>query len=93
MSDVSPEAMAEYLRDIDRMTRDCFLYMGKQRGSAAIETLIDKEHESFKLTDTRTSGWHSHKVSGVGVGGAAGLADSAILEQRYTKSVTDFNQP
>jgi putative sugar O-methyltransferase len=89
MSDVSPEAMAEYLRNIDRMTRHCFLYMGKQRGGATIQTLISKDHESFKLTDTRTSGWHSHKVSGAGVGGAAGLADSTILEQRYTKSATD----
>jgi putative sugar O-methyltransferase len=86
MSDLSSGAMEEYLRDIDRMTRDCFFYMGRLRGSEAIEALINKEHESFRLTDTHTSGWHSHKVSGVGVGGAAGLADSTILEQRYTKT-------
>jgi putative sugar O-methyltransferase len=88
MSDVSPEAMTEYLRNIDRMTQDCFFYMGKQRGSEAIGALIKKEHPSFELTDTHTSGWHSHKVSGVGVGGAAGLADSTIMEQRYTRSKT-----
>jgi putative sugar O-methyltransferase len=88
MSDISPGAMTEYLQNIDRMTRDCFFYMGKQRGSEAIEALIKKEHTSFELTETRTSGWHSHKVSGVGVGGVAGLADSTILEQRYTRSTT-----
>jgi hypothetical protein len=87
MSDVSPKAMTEYLRNIDRMTRDCFFYMGKQRGSEAIEALIKKDHMSFELTETHTSGWHSHTVSGVGVGGA-GLADSTILEQRYTRSKT-----
>ena len=62
--------------------------MGRQRGSEAIEALVEKEHTSFELTETRTSGWHSHKVSGAGVGGAAGLADSTILEQRYTRSTT-----
>jgi putative sugar O-methyltransferase len=93
MSDMSQEAMAEYLKNIDVITRDCFFYMGKQRGSAAIEALISKKHESFKLTDTRTSGWHSHKVSGAGVGGAAGVADSTILKQRYTKSATNSNKP
>jgi hypothetical protein len=88
MSDVSPRAMAEYLRNIDYITRDCFFYMGRQRGSEAIEALIKREHTSFELSKTRTSGWHSHKVSGAGVGGAAGLADSTILEQRYTRSTT-----
>jgi putative sugar O-methyltransferase len=86
MSDLSPGVMAEYLRNIDRMTRDSFFYMGRQRGSEAIEALIKKEHTSFELAETHTSGWHSHKVSGAGVGGAAGLMDSTILEQRYTRS-------
>jgi putative sugar O-methyltransferase len=87
MSDISPVALVDYLENIDRMTRGCFLYIGNSRASESISGLMSQRHDSFELTETRSSGWHSHKVSGAGVGGAAGLAASTMLEQCYRRAV------
>ena len=87
MSDISSEALVEYLSNIDRMTRGSFLYVGNSRASESIAALVSKRYSSFKLAETRSSGWHSHKVSGAGVGGAAGLAASTMLEQCYRRRV------
>jgi putative sugar O-methyltransferase len=86
ISDLSLAATVEYLNDISRMTRKGLLFIGNQRVSNAISNFICESHNSFRLTDTRVSGWHSYKVSGAGVGGAAGLADSAGVEQCYSRS-------
>jgi hypothetical protein len=86
MSDISPQAMVEYMNNIVRMTRHDFLYIGNSRASKAISDLVDQSYGSFQLSETRSSGWHSHKVSGAGVGGAAGLAASTLLEQCYTRT-------
>jgi hypothetical protein len=86
MSDISPGAMAEYLEQIDRITKNCLFHIGRQQGSESISELLNQKENSFKLSETRTSGWHSHKVSGAGVGGAAGLAASTMFEQCYTRS-------
>jgi hypothetical protein len=83
ISDVSPQAMTEYMNNIADMTRSAFLYIGNSRASKLISDLIDRNHGSFKLTTTHSSGWHSHKVSGAGVGGAAGRAASMMFEQCY----------
>jgi putative sugar O-methyltransferase len=88
MSDLSSEAMSEYLRNIDRMTRHGFLYVAKKQASDLISDLIGRGHASLKLAETRSSGWHSHKVSGAGVGGAAGLAASTTFEQHYVRNTT-----
>jgi putative sugar O-methyltransferase len=85
MSDISPSAMAEYLRHIERITTNCLFLIGKQQGSESISELLNLKENSFELSETRTSGWHSHKISGAGVGGAAGLAASTMFEQRYTR--------
>jgi putative sugar O-methyltransferase len=85
MSDISPGAVAEYLKHIERMTTNCVFYIGRQQGSESISELLNLKKNSFRLSETRTSGWHSHKVSGAGVGGAAGLAASAMFEQCYTR--------
>jgi hypothetical protein len=87
MSDISSEALVDYLDNIDRMTRGCFLYIGNSRASESISGLMRQRHDSFEQTETRSSGWHSHKVSGAGVGGAAGLAASTMLEQCYRRTV------
>ena len=87
MSDISAEAMAEYMKNIVDMTRSSFLYIGNSRASKSISDLVEHNHNKFKLTATHSSGWHSHKVSGAGVGGAAGLAASTMLEQCYTHIV------
>jgi len=93
MSDISSEAMVEYLNNIDRMTRDCLLYIGNMRASESISDLVSQRCGSFELTETRSSGWHSHKISGAGVGGAAGLAASTMLEQCYMQTVALQNKP
>jgi hypothetical protein len=86
MSDISSEAMTEYLNQIDRITKDWFFYIGKQQTGESISNLLERKDDSFRLSETRTSGWHSHKVSGAGVGGAAGLAASSMFEQRYRRA-------
>jgi putative sugar O-methyltransferase len=88
MSDISSGAMVEYLEHINRTTRDCFLYIGKERTSESISDLFDQRGDSFKLSETRASGWHSHKVSGAG--SALGLG-STILEQVYTRTALDVD--
>jgi putative sugar O-methyltransferase len=85
MSDLSVEAMEVYLNNIDRMTRDSFFCIGKKQASELISDLIAKEHRSFQLAETRSSGWHSHKISGAGVGGSAGLAASTMFEEHYRR--------
>ena len=89
ISDLSFVALETYLNNIDRMTRDSFFCIGKKQASESISDLISREHRSFHLAETRSSGWHSHKVSGAGVGGAAGLAASAMLEQHYRRLPSD----
>jgi putative sugar O-methyltransferase len=92
MSDISSEALVEYLNNIDRMTRGCLLYIGNSRASESMLDLVRQRHGSFELAETRSSGWHSHKISGAGVGGAAGLAASTMLEQCYRRTVISQNR-
>ncbi len=93
MSDISPGAMVEYLNIIDRMTRHCLLYIGNSRASKSISDLVSQRYDSFELAETRSSGWHSHKISGAGVGGAAGLAASTMLEQCYRRTAASQLKP
>jgi putative sugar O-methyltransferase len=92
MSDISSEALMEYLNNIDRMTRDSLLYMGNSRASELILGMVRRSYDSFELAETHSSGWRSHKVSGAGVGGAAALAESTMLEQCYRKTVALQNK-
>jgi hypothetical protein len=87
MSEISQQAMVEYMNNIVRMTRRDFLYIGNSRASKSISDLVRQSDNSFQLAETRSSGWHSHKVSGAGVGGAAGLAASTLFEQCYTRRI------
>lgn len=93
MSDISSEALGDYLTNIDRITRGPLLYIGNSGASESIADLISKNYESFELAETRSSGWRSHKISGAGVGGAAGLAASTMLEQCYRRPVTSQDKP
>ena len=93
MSDISDDAMDAYIGNIDRFTRNSVLYIGNRKASESMAGLIDQKYNSFGLVDTRFSGWHSHKVSGAGVGGAAGLAASAMFEQRYTRAAMHQRSP
>jgi putative sugar O-methyltransferase len=92
MSDLSSEAMAEYMRNVARMTRSAFLYIGNSRASESISDLVSHTYDLFHLSSTRSSGWHSHKISGAGVGGAAGRAASTMFEQCYTRVSAPKNE-
>src|SRR5215469_2157901 len=80
------ETIAEYLRHIDRMTRRLFFCITDQGASDLISDLVGRKFSSFTLTETRSSGWHSHKIAGAGVGGARRLAESVLVEQLYRRS-------
>ena len=86
LSDGSQYGVGEYLTHTARMTKDHFLYIDKQRNADFVAETLGRNHPSLKLVEIRNSGWLSHKVSGAGVGGAAGLADSIVLERWYTQS-------
>jgi putative sugar O-methyltransferase len=64
ISDLSHAAMAEYLSEIARITRDYFLYVGNSPSGRAISALVDRQCPSFRLMETRPSEWHSHLVPG-----------------------------
>jgi hypothetical protein len=87
MADISDAALVEYLGDITRTTRNHFLYFGNNQTSEIVSHLIGQSYNLFQLAETRTSGWHSYKVSGAGVGGAAALADSTTFEQCYKRTI------
>src|SRR6516162_8516487 len=86
LANLPSEAMVEYLNQIDRITRGHFFLIGNQQACGSISNLIGRKGIPFQLADTRPSGWHSYKVSGAGVGGAAGLAASAAFEQCYLRT-------
>ena len=91
MSDISPEATIEYLNNVVRTTRGSFLYIGNRKTTGSISDLVNRKSDLFRLAETRSSGWHSHKISGAGVGGAAGLAASMMFEQCYKRSMAVQN--
>ena len=86
MAELSSATMVEYLKEICRITRKGLLLIGNQRVAEMVSETIRTDHDPFKLTNTYLSGWHSHKVSGAGVGGAAGRAASTAFEQSYSRS-------
>jgi putative sugar O-methyltransferase len=61
MSDLSSEAMTEYLNIIAGITSNYFLYIGNGSGGKAISDLVERQYRSLKLVETRTSGWHHHR--------------------------------
>jgi putative sugar O-methyltransferase len=83
LANVSTDAVDETLRSIMGMTRRSLLYIGNEAFTGSISERLSKEQSPFALTDKRTSGWHSRKVSGAGVRDAAGLGVSALLEQTF----------
>ena len=61
MSDLSPDAMAEYLNCITRMTKNYFLYIGNARGAEMLSQMISRSCEYLRLVETRPSNWNRHK--------------------------------
>jgi hypothetical protein len=92
MSDLSYRSMMEYFDHIARSTRGSFLHIGNDQASKAISEIASRSNSPFRLAETRSSGWHSHKISGAGVGGAAGLAASTMFEQCYMRTTVSRNK-
>lgn len=85
LSSLSAGAMTECLQRIAAITRQSVLYIANQASSELIEKQLGEGANALTLTDRRTSGWHSHKISGAGVGGAAALANSTLIEQTFSR--------
>jgi putative sugar O-methyltransferase len=63
MSDISRDALTEYLNHIARITKGYFLYMGVDGKDGRVSQSISQHHSCFKLVDRRLSGWHNHRNS------------------------------
>jgi hypothetical protein len=63
MTDISPIVVGEYLRVVGRITQNCFLHIGNNRGASVISETISRSHASLGLEETRSSGWYSHRIS------------------------------
>jgi putative sugar O-methyltransferase len=92
MSDLSYRSMIEYFNHIARTTRGSFLHIGNDQACKSISEIASRSDSPFRLAETRSSGWHSHKISGAGVGGAAGLSASTMFEQRYVRATALRNK-
>ena len=66
MSDLSQEAMIDYLGHIAHMTRDCFFYIGNGLSGKAISDLVVRQYPLLRLSETRPSGWHDHRIQDAG---------------------------
>lgn len=88
LSNLSPESLSEYLWQIARITRGTFLFLANRPTCETVAAWIARNAKSLSPSGSRPSGWHSHKVSGAGVGGAAGLAASEAFEQYYLQTET-----
>jgi len=85
VSNLSAGAMTECLERIAAITRQSVLYIANQASSEPIGKQLGEGANALTLTDRRTSGWHSHRISGAGVGGAAALANSTLIEQTFSR--------
>jgi hypothetical protein len=63
MSDISFAAMAEYLGNISRITRDGFLFVGSSRAADSISALQGRGNSLFMPAEKRSSNWHGHRAS------------------------------
>jgi hypothetical protein len=63
-ADVRPEFVLDYLNNIARITRRHLLCIGVDRGEGPFARLIGK-HPSFRISERRSSEWHSHRSSAV----------------------------
>lgn len=83
LSNLPPEATNQCLGGISRITNNLLFLIHNKDKAEYIQNVMQAQHRGFHLVDTRQTGWHSHKVSGAGVGGAANRDASMILEHSY----------
>ena len=66
MSDLAPEVMPGYLRDIARITQNYFLYVGTEASATRVVNYSEERHSQFTLLESWASGWDRHIVPGTG---------------------------
>jgi len=62
MSDLSMDAMVEYVNHVAAMTKAHFLYVGREASGQLISELLARQHPALKLVEKHASGWHDHRV-------------------------------
>ena len=63
LSDVSGEAVVEYLDQITRIARESFLFVGSGKAAEQAFDLLRRGEHRFTLTATRRSEWHRHRAA------------------------------
>jgi hypothetical protein len=91
LSELSRDNLDHFLGQISRITTKRLLFMNNQPFNEVISASIQTQNHPFALVESRHSGWHSYKVSGAGVGGAASAGDSTIIEDEYVRTPFQFN--
>ncbi len=62
ISDLSSEAITEYLEKINMATRGYFLCIGEGRSANALAEVIREECTGWSLVEERALGWNAHRV-------------------------------
>ena len=63
ISDLSREALAEYLCILARCTRDNFLHIGSLQSAPMLSGEILRSQLPFRLAETRTSSWYTYRYA------------------------------
>lgn len=61
VSTLSHQAMVEYIKEIARMTRKLFLYVGEGSANIFLQELISEKYNSFHIEGTRSLEWNTMK--------------------------------
>jgi putative sugar O-methyltransferase len=86
MSELTTDELGHDVREISRITKKRLLFMSNRAASQIISDCVRRQSPAFALQDSCESGWHSYKVSGAGVGGAASADASTIIENCYSRN-------
>lgn len=92
LAGMTQENAGQCVQEMGRMTREKILLFEKRVTTEMAAEAAKTSPLRFRLYDSCESGWHSYKVSGAGVGGAAGLADAAVIEQCYIRDQFPIQQ-
>ena len=64
ISDLSTDALCEYLQQICRITAGHFLYIGNAAAGAKLTTLVEGRFPALALAESRESSWHKFRDPG-----------------------------
>ena len=64
ISDLSTDALVEYLRQICRITAGHFLYIGNAAAGEKLATVMKQRYPALALVETQESSWHKFRDPG-----------------------------